>query len=87
MTPIYVIVETPQRTRWVQVARLLPHNRFKDVLIYPTVLGQGYISDNQKFQIYALTTKMRLDYGSKLEIIPPDAKLSNVITVERRKSP
>lgn len=82
--PIYIIVEDPQGTHWIQSKRYIPHNQFKDILSQEVRLGQGYIGIGEKFRILALGTEKKLEIGI-LEIVPPDSILSNVVTVKRIK--
>jgi hypothetical protein len=79
---IYLIVETPQGTQWIQAKRLIPNNQFKATLTQAVRLGEGYIGIGETFKIFAIGTKEDLDIGL-IEKIPPYSIVSNMVTVKR----
>ncbi len=61
--PIYLIVETPQGTQWIQAKRYIQYNKFKDTLTQEVRLGEGYIGIGESFKIFAIGTKEDLEIG------------------------
>lgn len=80
--PIYLIVETPQGTHWIQAKRFIPHKQFKTTLSQEVRLGDGYIGIGESFKIFTIGTKEELEIGV-LEKIPPYSIVSNVVAVKR----
>lgn len=77
---VYIIVETPQGTLWIQ-DKLFP-KRFKDNLRGKARLGEGEAGIGEFFRIFAIAPKEDLPIGI-LNKIPPDAIYSNTVTVRR----
>ena len=78
--PIYILVETPQSTLWVQGE--LFSTRFKENLPGRARLGQGEVGVGDIFRIFAIATKDNLQIGP-LVTIPPDSIHSNTVNVRR----
>lgn len=83
-TPIYLIVETPQGSQWVQSKRYTQTNKFKDILTEVVRLGEGYIGIGEEFKIFAIGAKEDLEIGI-LEKIPPHSIVSNTVAVKKVK--
>lgn len=78
--PIYIVVETPQGTLWVQ-GRLFS-TRFKEDLPGRARLGQGEVGIGDIFRIFAVATKEDLKIGP-LVTIPSHSIHSNTVHVKR----
>lgn len=80
--PVYLVVETPQGTPWVQSRIQIPAYQFKATLTQKARLGGILIDEPQTYRIFAIGT------GSKLEVnrseeIPTDSIVSNIVAVKR----
>lgn len=80
--PIYLIVETPQGTKWIQSKRFVPNKQFKANLIEEVHLGGGYIGLGETFKIFTIGTEEDLKIGT-ITSIPSDSIKSNVMPVKR----
>lgn len=78
--PIYIVVETPQGTLWIQ-DKLLPR-RFKDNLQGRARLGEGEVGIGEVFRIFVIATEKDLPIGV-LERVPSRAIYSNTVNVRR----
>lgn len=80
--PIYLIVETPQGTKWIQCKKYIPYGQFKTYFIEEVRLGEGDIGMGKNFKILAISTKEKLRIGVLREI-PPGSIVSNILIVKR----
>ena len=81
--PVYLIVETPQGTPWIQHYQQMQHNKFKDILKQYAQLGDGSVGVGGTFRIFAIGTTENLETGHTLEKIPPQSIVSNTVAVRR----
>lgn len=77
---IYIIVETPQGTSWIQ-EKLFTSN-FKGKLKGKAQLGELAVGIGRTFTIFAIATKKELPIGLH-DKIPSDAIYSNIVSVRR----
>ena len=81
--PIYLIVETPQGTQWVQPnKRFVPNNQFKANWVEKVHLGGGYIGLGEIFRIFAIGSEEDLKVGV-ITSIPSHSIISNELEIKR----
>ena len=81
--PIYLIVETPQGTQWVQPnKRFVPNNQFKANWVEKVHLGGESIGLEETFKIFAIGSEEDLKIGI-IASIPSHSIMSNELEIKR----